>query len=502
MTARLTTYFNADYCLIFLVEDDCLNLVSQFNVLTDNIGKRNFRMGEGLVGWTAQQGKPVLSYNVEEDRRYIMCIPNTKSQLTVPLSAYKKTVGVLVLGSHQSHYFEQKDFALVKAIASEIGLAVNDTRITEELKREKMQVSMLYETSRKIAASVGTEDVSNTGVKTVMDLLNATSCSLMLFDEENQQLYIVASRGLSKESEDLVKLKIGEGIAGRVFQEKYPILVEDAMTHHQFKVFPEQKEGFQSLFCVPLLLEDRCIGTLNVGTNAPFSKNQCELAEAVASQLSVALENAFLYESLEQMATHDKLTGLYNYGYFHEVLKKEMERAKRYNHHLSLALLDIDDFKKINDIYGHNVGNYLIKEVSHIIKKNLRSSDVLARYGGDELVVIMPETHSESAYSVMDRMKETIENHEFEIDCNTRVHQKKGGILLRTKIAKWFNNSDIHTNNDVISQLHITISVGVASISGDDISIKEFFNRVDAALRKAKRDGKNRISIWNEDEFE
>ena len=291
--ARLATHSGADYGVIFLLDkeknNDKLQGVAYFNVSETDMEKKSFRIGEGIVGWSAKEGKEILLQDVEKDRRYIRCVRETKSQMTLPLQAGGKVMGVILLGSYVVQRFKTKDISLLKNIAGEIGLAVSNTWLTQKLLEEKERVALLYETAQQLAASVNLNDVAEIGIKTVYDSFNATSCSLMLFDEEDKLLKIIKSKGLSEDTERIVKLKIGEGIAGRVFQEGKPLLVKNVIEEPQFKVFQLQRESFKSFYSVPLKTQDGCIGTINVATDEPLAEDKCNMVDAIASQVSVAV---------------------------------------------------------------------------------------------------------------------------------------------------------------------------------------------------------------------
>ncbi|NPA52718.1 MAG: diguanylate cyclase [Aquificae bacterium] len=165
--------------------------------------------------------------------------------------------------------------------------------------------------------------------------------------------------------------------------------------------------------------------------------------------------NRFFYNQLKKQAVKDFLTGLFNRRYFEEILKWEIELSKRYNHPLSIILLDIDNFKKVNDMYGHQVGDRVLREIADVLKKNIRSSDIAARYGGEEFVILLPETDVEGAVKVAEKLRTQIQN------------LKPNGI-------------------------EITASFGVTKLFGDD-TVETFIKRADTALYQAKRKGKNRV---------
>ncbi len=182
------------------------------------------------------------------------------------------------------------------------------------------------------------------------------------------------------------------------------------------------------------------------------------------SFLLSALLGFFIYvflkdvEKFRYLSETDRLTGLYNKGKFNEVLQQEIQRAKRYKRPLSLIIFDIDHFKKINDTYGHKVGDEVLKELANIIKKNIRKTDFAARWGGEEFVILAPETNLEGAKKLAEKLRQAVENHKF------------------PTVGK------------------VTISLGVAQLEPDE-KPEDFIVRADMALYKAKEGGRNRVEV-------
>ena len=165
-------------------------------------------------------------------------------------------------------------------------------------------------------------------------------------------------------------------------------------------------------------------------------------------------------ERFKHLAETDRLTGLFNKGKFNEVLKKEIERAKRYKRPLSLIIFDIDRFKRINDTYGHKVGDEVLRELAKVIKSIIRKTDFLVRWGGEEFVILAPETDLDGALKLAEKLRQTVEKHQFPTVKN------------------------------------VTISLGVAQYI-DEETPEEFIIRADTALYKAKENGRNRVEVAN-----
>lgn len=182
-----------------------------------------------------------------------------------------------------------------------------------------------------------------------------------------------------------------------------------------------------------------------------------------ANKLDVIRKINFMYTQTKQMSVTDPLTKLFNRRHFETEFKREYKRAKRYNSDLSIAIVDIDFFKKVNDTYGHSCGDYVLKEIAYIMSNNFRQTDTIYRYGGEEFAVILTETASDAALVPMERLRKHIENHNFR-----------------------FHNQDIK----------ITISCGISSKT-DFESEFDMFDDADRALYEAKNSGRNRIKQNN-----
>jgi diguanylate cyclase (GGDEF)-like protein len=222
-------------------------------------------------------------------------------------------------------------------------------------------------------------------------------------------------------------------------------------------------EWIQSSAWAPICIRDEVIGFLEVDAVVPdfFEQHNADKLHAFADQAALAIANARLFNETERLAITDGLTGLYNRRHIIQLAEKELERAKRYHHPLSLILFDVDRFKNINDTYGHPAGDKVLMNIAQYCLSRMRTTDIFGRFGGEEFLVLLPETDRESAIVVAERLRQEIE-------------------FLRV-------NTDER-------QISITISIGVVTYtSRKNISLEELMKRLDHALYAAKHEGRNRV---------
>jgi diguanylate cyclase (GGDEF)-like protein/putative nucleotidyltransferase with HDIG domain len=219
------------------------------------------------------------------------------------------------------------------------------------------------------------------------------------------------------------------------------------------------KQGISSVVYLPLSVTGRVIGTLILASRKPnaYSRSEIRLLERVALQIAAPIENTQLYARAEQKSRIDELTGLFNRRHFEERLKEEVARHSRYGDPFCILMLDLDNFKTYNDVYGHPAGDNLLGQLGEIIKSSVRDADQAFRYGGDEFVVILPQTARDDAYVVAER--------------------------VRGQIADQMERKSIT----------VTCSIGLASYPADGVIAGELVNGADTALYYAKWTGGNRI---------
>lgn len=336
-------------------------------------------------------------------------------------------------------------------------------RLTKELSALRLIIS-------EINSTLDLDKVLDLIIQKGIQVVEAERGSLMLFDHEKEELYIKSSVGLSKRTVSAVRIVSGEGIAGWVFKEGKPLLIKKGTKDPRFKKFEEAEEELKSIISVPLKIKNKVIGVINADDKREgdfFSIDDLKLLSIFANETAIAIQNAQLHQKINQLAITDDLTGLHNFRYLRERLEEEVKRAQRYERPLALIMADIDYFKNYNDAFGHLEGNRVLKNLANILRVNVREVDIVGRYGGEEFIIILPEASKEEAQEIAERIRLKIEKYKF-INKNNHSDEKK---------------------------LALTLSLGVTSCFQEIISPQGLIYKVDQALYRAKRKGRNRVEV-------
>lgn len=337
-------------------------------------------------------------------------------------------------------------------------------KIKQELEQKSADLNLLLELSTQISSAQKRRTLYNCVVKLFAEVAQTEKSSLMLLDEKTNRLRIVAGIGISKEAKRRLKLKIGEGIAGQVARTGEPMMINDTVSDSKYKQLYLKRKPIhktESLLAVPLMTKGKVIGVITVSNKVsrqPFIRNDRILLGALACQAAVAIENARLHIE----AITDGLTGLYVHAYFQRRLMEEIESGSRHPIPLALLMIDIDRFKRFNDTYGHQVGDRVLADIACILKKSVRSGDLVARYGGEEFAIILHYVNHANALNVAQRLRHEVENLDFLIE------EKRVKVTISIGLAVW----EVGTHKE------------------------ELINQADQALYRAKRKGRNRVCVF------
>jgi diguanylate cyclase (GGDEF)-like protein len=307
-------------------------------------------------------------------------------------------------------------------------------------------------------------------VSEASNLAGAEKCSLMMA-QDNGILEVRASMGGNQGLMENVRVRRGEGISGQVYEQGLPVLVNGKDEIRRYGNAPRSHYKTLSSLSLPLNVADEIIGVLNLSdkrSGSSFIQSDISLLSPFLLQVSALLKLGVYYDNVEELkklSMTDSLTTLFNRRYFDIRLEEEFLRAKRYSLVLSLAILDIDDFKPFNDTEGHLAGDIILKEVAYIMTGAVRSHDILARFGGEEFAIIMPQTSGFDAFRISERIRENIK---------------------RNIKPTW---KQYHKNQ-------LTISSGITTYPECGTMKEEILRYADKALYRAKNLGKDRTILW------
>ncbi|MCL4558967.1 MAG: sensor domain-containing diguanylate cyclase [Deltaproteobacteria bacterium] len=279
-------------------------------------------------------------------------------------------------------------------------------------------IDILHEIGKTLTSTLDLKEVLSIIMQKISELLRTSNWSLLLIDEERHELFFEIAVGENSDKLKNMRLAIGEGIAGWVAMTGEALLIPDVNKDPRFTTKMDDVTNFktQSVICVPLRSKGRVLGVvelINKLEDTQFSADDLHILTILTDYAAIAIENAKYLQRVQELTIKDDLTSLYNSRYLYLMLESEMGRSKRYGLHFSMIFLDLDHFKLVNDRYGHLIGSEVLKETAEVIRMELRKPDVPIRYGGDEFVVLLPETDKKGAYKVASRMRELLNNHTF-----------------------------------------------------------------------------------------
>lgn len=314
--------------------------------------------------------------------------------------------------------------------------------------------------------TIDIEMLADSILRGMADMVAGDYYSFFFFDKIKNEIVIYSQKPLSRNVCRYVEKEIierFERLTNSEIGEAYKVRMSLASTTTEES---RDLSGFSSLY-IPMMIENSIRGPIGVSLEQnTLSDEAKDVLHLVANRVSHVLTNATLHRDTKLLALTDGLTGLLNHRAFYDRLKQEFERYRRYGSNLSIIIADSDDLKKYNDTFGHPVGDEILRKIGEILRETSRETDVLARYGGDEFVILLPQTNAENTMNMAQRMKMKIENHEFSIQ------------------GKHFTTS---------------ISMGISTVPQEYIETPQaLFESADRALYQAKRAGKNRIVVASE----
>jgi len=476
---RMGELLEADGCYITLWDEETQRTIpiAAYGTLRESYRNMPSEPGERTVTWYALRAGHSLVIDDVFNSLYVKIsiavnFP-TRSMLALPLIVEENKLGAVLIAFNQPHQFSDEEIARGEQAAGQIALAIAKEKSFEDQQRRMRELDMIFNVSSSFAiASLQPQEIAQVITRQFVNNLNITECSISLYDPQQETLLTIADNYIENGKEYIHEEWIGRILSvsdfpatARVIKTLTPLVVHarDPNADPAELSYMEKYE-ISTLAVLPLVSKGRIIGIMELETSEEdrrFSQEEINLAMTLANQAAVALENAQLFAQIQELAITDGLTGLHNRRHFFILGEQEFNRAARYNHSLSAIMLDIDDFKHVNDTFGHAVGDRVLHNLAVDFSRHLRDVDIFGRYGGEEFAIILPETGLNCGYKAAERLRSYIANH------------------------------PIVVNSHPIS---ITVSIGVAELTKDIRTLDALLVQADSALYKAKNSGKNCVA--------
>lgn len=413
-------------------------------------------IGTGITGAAAHQKRPIYAADVTKDARYILSASNTRSELAVPLMVRDRVVGVLDCQSENLNHFDSETIDLLTLFSTQASMALQNARLYSLERQRASQLEAINAIAQQMTAVLDLKELLSKVCLLIQQAFKVCQVSVLLKDEED--LVLRASHGkLTVRAPEGGRLPAEDGLWQRALAAG-KTLIENDVKAPDFGLSVETA----SSMCIPLVSFGQTLGVLVLDTAQPgaFNVNDTQPLESVADICATAIQNAHYIERVKQLAYLDGLTGIFNRRFFELRIAEEIERARRYNSGLAILMVDIDQFKRLNDEFGHLLGDEVLRQVSSIFHQQLRKIDVLCRYGGEEFAILLSQTNAVHALGVAEKLRKSVETWQFP------------GVPRP-----------------------VTISAGTANYPEHGTSRDELVKAADAGLYIAKQAGRNRVCL-------
>ena len=424
----------------------------------------------GLSGACWTSGTVVNVADVRADPRYMEVLPACRSEICVPIIARDEILGVLGVQSDRVAAFDEHDEKVLSAYARLLAHALVHARTHQARQKDIEELQAVSEVARR-AAALDLDATLSSVVESFRRITTSDSVAIYLWDSHTERLTAAALSFepslYAPDYDQMVREKslvLGEGMIGWTALHREPVRIDDVARDGRAIAIRGTPLGAKSAIVIPLLVEDRLVGVaraVKMGVRS-YTDDHFRFAQTLALQAALAIAAAEAHEEIRRLSITDELTGAYNTRYAMQRMREELEFAKRHDDCVSLLVLDGDAMKKVNDEFGHAEGNRLLVQVTETMRGTLRLSDVLARFGGDEYLVVLPRTCAKDALIAAERIRLAIAGHEY-----------------RTSWGE---------------PLRMTFSVGVATSSPTSMTADDLFRSADRALYLSKQNGRNRAT--------
>ncbi len=407
-----------------------------------------------------RRGRPlwVPDTRSEPRWRWVQGTEWIRSHLTIPIRLGPRILGLLRLDSEEPERFSLADVARLEPLADAAAVALQNAQLLAVERRRTKELEAIRRAALNLTASLDLPRVLQAILEETLNLVDADDAHIFLYD--GHELHFGAALGRTGPLSEPYSEPRRDGLTYTVARTGRRMVIPNVNEHPLYQDWPwgGAIAGF------PLRVGGQVRGVMNVAFHKPheFTEDEIRVLELLADHAAIALENARLFQETQKLAVIDELTGVYNRRGLFTFGRREIQRARRFGRPLSLLMLDIDDFKEVNDRHGHLVGDQVLKGLARLLQRRTREVDLVARYGGEEFAVLLPETGLEDARRAAERLRREVAETPF---------QTQAGPL------------------------YITVSFGVAEVGPPIRRMEDLLQAADRGLYRAKAAGKNRVEV-------
>jgi diguanylate cyclase (GGDEF)-like protein/putative nucleotidyltransferase with HDIG domain len=421
---------------------------------------RSRPVGNHLTEYIIRTRQPVLirdNYVVEVRKLGVEPIRMRGCFCGVPLVAYDHAIGAMAVFSDQERVFDEGHLELLRVLASEASIAIENARLFHEERTKARHLALLNTISRNAIATLNPDEMLSKIAEQLEDGLNYDHIGIGVLDYSTREIIIQAEAGGRRGALGR-RLPLGAGLIGQVARNGHMAVYRSAASADN-ALKPILPDSLAAI-ALPVFYAEQLHGILYAESSQPadFSEEDVLLLRTLADLIAGALHNSLSFQKAQEQAITDGLTGVKTHRFFMEALSAEWKRSTRAGRAFALVLMDLDRFKFVNDFYGHLEGDLVLQRVGHILETNCRRSDVVARYGGDEFVILMPETN-------MDHARQ-----------------------LALKLRGWVSADPL------LREKNISASFGIACYPLHGSSPQELIQVADASMYLSKHQGGNTVS--------
>ncbi len=368
---------------------------------------------EGVVGLVAreQQTQVVDDVSAKAQTLPLACAEGLETILATPLKAQGKLLGVMAVATRSRRSYSADDIYFMSSAGAQLASAIEHALLFSEQIQRVERERRLLEAVETVNRSLGTHSVSMTVVTEAARLMNTSKAALLVL--KGDLLVAEDVHNLSAEFRRMCVLPVAQSVSGRAISKGAPMAVNDIAHEPLADAAISAAGGYRAFLTAPLQSYKGTYGALTVYFERPhrFSDDDTTILATFASQAAVALENQRLIREKDVLARTDGLTGVFNRSYLELTLDLTMRAVHRNGGLVSLLFIDVDDLKSVNDKRGHQSGDHVLRDLARLLADSCRETDTEARYGGDEFVVLMPDTDARGARQVLAKIDRAIERH-------------------------------------------------------------------------------------------